>query len=77
MFIHYFCIVLFSFLQKVDGTEEKSPQLEGSVESDSFHGDVESLSSDSLEQTLDAEDDLSEIISKGNVNNVLKFPICL
>lgn len=53
--------------EAIDGTEEKNPQLEGSVESDSFHGDVESLSSDSLEQTLDAEDDLSEIISKVSV----------
>ncbi|CAH3164122.1 unnamed protein product, partial [Porites evermanni] len=48
--------------------KEESRQYEGSKDSDnSCYGDVESLSSDSFEQTSDSEGDRSEMFSKGNV----------
>lgn len=48
--------------------EEESRQYEESKDSDnSCYGDVESLSSDSFEQTSDSEGDLSEMFLKGNV----------
>lgn len=54
--------------------EEESRQYEESKDSDnSCYGDVESLSSDSFEQTSDSEGYLSEMFLKGNVYILLKF----
>ena len=55
--------------------EEESRQYKGSKDSDnSCYGDLESLSSDSSEQTSGSKGDLSEMFSKGNIqNNLLKL----
>ena len=69
-------LLIFFLCAKGDGPigKEESRQYEGSKDSDnSCYGDVESLSSDSFEQTSDSEGDLSEMFSKGNVYNLLKF----
>ena len=69
--------MLFYHLTKVDASEDESHQREGSEGSDSsYFGDVESLTSDSSQPTSDAEDDLSELFSKGNFKKtVLKLSI--
>lgn len=72
----FITFLLIFFCAKGDAAigKEESRQYEGSKDSDnSCYGDVESLSSDSFEQTSDSEGDRSEMFSKGNVCNLLKF----
>ena len=63
-------LLIFFLCAKGDAPigEEESRQYEESKDSDnSCYGDVESLSSDSFEQTSDSEGDLSEMFRKGNI----------
>ena len=55
-------------MQKGDTRGDESRQLDGRSDSDSsYYGDVESLSCDSVEPISHSVDDLSEILSKGNM----------
>ena len=54
--------------QKGDACEDESHQLDGRSDSEnSYYGDVESLSCASVEPISVSEDDLSEMLSKGNM----------
>ena len=65
----------FFHFTKGGAIEDESRQLEGSEDNDSsYYGDVESLSCDSAaDLTSDSEDDLSEMLSKGNFKKYTKI----
>ena len=61
-------------MQKADASEDESRQPDGRNDSDiSYYGDVESLLYDSEELSSDSEGNLSEIVTKGDLKNVLKL----